>query len=73
MRHRHPVVHDQDGERRAIVMLPAISKASSAGDNEFATAGVPLGTNWAGTIESVRVSWAAPKGTTVEVDWIRVQ
>ncbi len=50
-----------------------LGKAASAGDNAFATAGIPLGASWTGTIESLRIDLAAPKGTTVEIDWIRVQ
>lgn len=50
-----------------------IGKAVCAGNNEFAAATVPLGASWSGTIESLTISLAAPKGTTVEVDWIRVE
>jgi hypothetical protein len=51
----------------------ALGNASVAGTNEYATAEIPLGGAWAGTIESLKIDWAAEKGTTVEIDWIRVQ
>jgi hypothetical protein len=50
-----------------------LGKAESAGSNQFATAQIPLGPTWTGTIESLQISWAAPQGTTIEIDWIRVE
>lgn len=42
-----------------------------AGNNKFTTAEIPLGAAWAGTIEHIKIMFAAPKGTTLEMDWIR--
>ncbi len=49
-----------------------VGDAACAGNNQFAEAAIPLGTAWSGTIESLRIDWSAPTGTTVEIDWIRV-
>jgi len=50
----------------------AIGSADSIGDNQFATVEIPLGSAWTGTIETLQINWSAPKGTTLEVDWIRI-
>jgi N-sulfoglucosamine sulfohydrolase len=50
-----------------------LGTTSSAGNNQFATVKIPLGATWAGTIESLQITWSAPKSTTVEIDWIRIQ
>ncbi len=49
-----------------------LGTAKSAGDNKFATLNVKLGDGWKGTIESLQITCTAAKGTSVEVDWIRV-
>ena len=50
-----------------------LGAASSAGNNQFAIVQIPLGAAWAGTIESLQITWSGPKGTTIEIDWIRIQ
>ncbi len=51
----------------------SLGTASIGGDNQFSTVEIPLGRAWTGTIKSLQLTWSAPKGTTVEIDWIRVQ
>ena len=51
----------------------AIGTADIHGNKEFASATIKLSDAWSGTVESLAISFAAPKGTTVEIDWIRVE
>ena len=48
-----------------------IGSQKCAGNNEFAEITFPLA--WSGTIESLELASAAPVGTTVEIDWMRVK
>lgn len=51
----------------------ALGSARFAKNDQFATIKIPLGDLWTGTIESLQLSFSAPKDTTIEIDWIRVQ
>jgi hypothetical protein len=50
----------------------ALGSAGFSKNELFTTIEIPLGESWTGTIESLQLSFSAPKGTTIEVDWIRV-
>ena len=50
-----------------------LGSAGFSKNDQFTTIGIPLGDSWTGIIKSLQLSFSAPKGTTIEVDWIRVQ
>ncbi|MEN8772633.1 MAG: sulfatase [Akkermansiaceae bacterium] len=51
----------------------ALGSAGFAKNREFSVIEIPLGESWTGTIESLQLSFSAPKDTTIEIDWIRIQ
>lgn len=60
-------------ELKVVANGEALGSAGFSKNDQFTTIGIPLGDSWTGIIKSLQLSFSAPKGTTIEVDWIRVQ
>ena len=59
-------------ELKVVANAEALGSAGFPKNDQFTTIEIPLGESWTGTIKSLQLSFSAPKGTTIEVDWIRV-
>lgn len=49
-----------------------IGSSSTSKGSEFSTIKIPLKESWKGIIESIQLNLSAPKNTTIEIDWIRI-
>jgi hypothetical protein len=60
-------------ELKVVANGEALGSTEFSKNEQFTTIEIPLGDSWTGIIKSLQLSFSAPKDSTIEVDWIRVQ